>query len=95
MQVDKAGATHYFGIGTATYKGEHSSAVREAQQLGLELGSVSVSLEKGFHAHKDSALTRTGRGERGSRRDCFSVSSCPGLGNVLCCVSEQCPASLA
>jgi hypothetical protein len=74
MQVDKAGATHYFGIGTATYKGEHSSAVREAQQLGLELGSVSVSLEKGFHAHQDSALTRTGRGGNGAAGATASAS---------------------
>jgi 2C-methyl-D-erythritol 2,4-cyclodiphosphate synthase len=58
MQVDKAGATPYFGIGTAIYKGEHSSAIWEAQQLRLELGSAAVSLEKGFHAHQDSALTR-------------------------------------
>jgi len=58
MQVDKAGATPYFGIGAAIYKGEHSSAVWEAPELRRSLGSAAVRPKRGFHANQDSALTR-------------------------------------
>ena len=53
------GASAYFGIGTATFTGDHSHAIWEGLQLRFKLEKNGLALPKGFHAVNDSHTTRT------------------------------------
>lgn len=48
----------HFGMGTATYTGDHRDAIWEGFQLRTELEASGVRLQKGLHAKNDSRSTR-------------------------------------
>ena len=52
------GSSAYFGIGTATYLGEHGSAIWQGLQLRFSLEGRGLALPKGFHAVNDRNKTR-------------------------------------
>lgn len=52
------GASAYFGIGTATFTGDHGAALWDGLQLRFELEKKGLDLAKGFHAKNDSWATR-------------------------------------
>ena len=51
-------AARYFGIGTATFVGDHGTALAEGLALRCQLEAEGVSIPRGFHAVNDSARTR-------------------------------------
>lgn len=48
----------YFGIGTATYRGEHATALWQGLQLRVSLEAAGVRVQRGLHAKDDSRSTR-------------------------------------
>lgn len=48
----------YFGVGTATFNGNHASALWEGFELRTRLEANGVSLQKGLHAKNDAPRTR-------------------------------------
>lgn len=48
----------YFGIGTATFVGNHASSLWEGFELRTRLEARGVSLQKGLHAKNDAARTK-------------------------------------
>lgn len=53
-----AGASRCFGIGTATWVGDHGRQLWEGVQLRFELEAAGVRQAKGFHAKNNSGRTR-------------------------------------
>lgn len=49
----------YFGIGTATYRGEHSQALWAGLELRTQLEAKGVRVQHGLHAKNDSRSTRS------------------------------------
>ena len=61
--VGKAGASEYFGFGTAVFSDEHSDALWGGTRLRAELaagenGRPGVNLPRGFHAIQDTVPTK-------------------------------------
>lgn len=54
----KAGASKYFGFGTATFRGPHGEALMEGLALRADLTRRGLNLQNGFHAQFDSHSTR-------------------------------------
>ncbi|WP_327088523.1 DUF3800 domain-containing protein [Nonomuraea sp. NBC_01738] len=52
------GGSKYFGIGTATFVGDHREALWESQRLRLAHARAGVEVPKGYHAKNDNHLTR-------------------------------------
>ncbi|MEV1292831.1 DUF3800 domain-containing protein [Pseudonocardia sp. NPDC049635] len=52
------GSSAFFGIGTATFVGEHGAAIWAGLRLRFELEQSGLNLPKGFHAKDDSWKTR-------------------------------------
>lgn len=50
---NKAGATTYFGFGTAIFEGEHSDALWDGHVLRASVEADGHRLPKGFHAKND------------------------------------------
>jgi len=48
----------YFGIGTATFVGNHASSLWDGFELRTRLETRGVSLQKGLHAKNDAPRTR-------------------------------------
>lgn len=48
----------YFGVGSATYRGDHASALWEGLELRTRLEAKGVRLQRGLHAKNDSRSTR-------------------------------------
>lgn len=48
----------YFGIGTATYCGNHSKALWQGFRLRTDLEAKGVRVQRGLHAKNDSRATR-------------------------------------
>ncbi len=54
----KAAASSYFGLGQATFRGDHGRQVWEGMQLRFALESEGVRLPSGLHAKNDHHKTR-------------------------------------
>lgn len=54
----KQGASKYFGLGQATFRGDHGRQVWEGMQLRFSLESEGVRLPGGLHAKNDPAKIR-------------------------------------
>lgn len=54
------GSSNYFGIGTATFNGDHRDAVWDGLALRFEAETKGLRLAKGFHAVRDTKATRHG-----------------------------------
>jgi hypothetical protein len=54
-----AGASRYFGFGTAVFTDGHGKELWEGLQLRCDLESRGVRLPRGFHAKNDSHATRS------------------------------------
>lgn len=52
------GGSKYFGIGTATWQGEHGAHLWQAIQLRFRHADQGVALPAGYHAKDDSHATR-------------------------------------
>jgi hypothetical protein len=52
------GGSKYFGIGTATWKGDHGAHLWQATQLRFQHSQAGVDLPAGYHAVNDSHATR-------------------------------------
>ncbi|WP_431893545.1 hypothetical protein [Nonomuraea sp. bgisy101] len=52
------GGSKYFGIGTATYQGDHESAFWQGHRLRLAHARAGVEFPKGYHAKNDNHRTR-------------------------------------
>jgi hypothetical protein len=52
------GGSRYFGIGTATWKGDHGVHLWQATQLRFRHATAKVELPAGYHAKDDSHATR-------------------------------------
>jgi hypothetical protein len=53
------GGSRYFGIGTATWKGDHGEHLWQAAQLRFKHAREGVELPAGYHAKDDRHVTRT------------------------------------
>lgn len=58
MEAGKRDATPVFGVGTATFRGNHSSQLWKGQQLRFDLEKSGVRTPRGFHAVADRRSTR-------------------------------------
>jgi hypothetical protein len=54
----KGGSTPYFGFGTATFVGDHSSALWRGHELRMRFEQKGIRLPRGFHAKNDAWPTR-------------------------------------
>lgn len=54
----KAGATDYFGFGTAVFKEDHGQHLFDGLQLRAKLESRGLHLPRGFHAVDDAKRTK-------------------------------------
>jgi hypothetical protein len=52
------GGSRYFGIGTATWRGDHGAHLWQATQLRFRHAAARVDLPAGYHAKDDSYATR-------------------------------------
>ena len=52
------GGSKYFGIGTATFFGDHANALWEGKRLRFKHAQAGVEVAKGYHARLDSHRTR-------------------------------------
>lgn len=52
------GGSKYFGIGTATWQGEHGDSLWKATQLRFQHAKHGIELPSGYHAKDDSHTTR-------------------------------------
>jgi hypothetical protein len=53
------GGSRYFGIGTATWQGDHGAHLWQATQLRFKHAGTGIDLPAGYHAKDDSNATRT------------------------------------
>lgn len=52
------GGSRYFGIGTATWQGDHGEHLWQGSQLRFKHAKAGVELPAGYHAKDDSHATR-------------------------------------
>ncbi|MBB2749230.1 UNVERIFIED_ORG: hypothetical protein FHR35_009143 [Microbispora rosea subsp. rosea] len=53
------GGSKYFGIGTATFEGDHHLALWEGHRLRLAHSRAGLAFPRGYHAKNDNHRTRT------------------------------------
>ncbi|GII01749.1 DUF3800 domain-containing protein [Planobispora takensis] len=53
------GGSKYFGIGTATFNGDHDAALGQGQRLRLAHARAGLAFPRGYHAKNDNYRTRT------------------------------------
>lgn len=56
---EQAGASTYFGVGTAVFCGNHGEALGGGLALRADLAAAGVKLRRGFHAVDDSKSVRS------------------------------------